>query len=224
MRLTLLLPLAALLPVFAGCQMFSEQPSNPNVGTSRLQGELVSSDGPLLFKPCTEARRFVVNDAADLGLSQDVKNLPERASGKVFADLRGTLGSTPTATGDGTFDVTRVYRLEAASGACDDPAFKRLTVHASGENPTWDLKASGKGMVLNRQGQPPLALPFVEEQIPGGSLNLSTEANHQQIQVWLAPQRCVDTGSGAIRHLHAELRIDGQTLQGCGYYGGARDN
>lgn len=224
MRLTLLLPLAALLPVFAGCQMFSEQPRNPNVGTSRLQGELVSSDGQLLFKPCTEERRFVINDAADLGLSQDVKNLPQSASGKVFADLRGTLGGTRTATGDGTLDVTRVYRLEAASGACDDPTFKRLTVHASGQNPAWDLKASGKGMVLNREGQPPLALPFVEEQIPGGSLNLSTEANHQQIQVWLAPQRCVDTESGAIRHLHAELRIDGQTLQGCGYYGGARDN
>ena len=24
--------------------------------------------------------------------------------------------------------------------------------------------------------------------------------------------------------LRAELRIDGQTLRGCGYYGGARDN
>ena len=223
MRVTPLL-LAALLPLFAGCQMFSQPPSNPNLGTTRLQGEVSDNGSQLLFQPCGDSRRFLLNDATDLGLSQDVKNLPQSASGKVFADLRGTLGGTRTATGDGTFDVTRVYRLEAASSACDDPAFKRLTVHASGQKPAWDLKASGKGMVLTREGQPPLALPFLEEQIPGGSLNLSTEANHQQIQVWLAPQRCVDTGSGAIRHLHAELRIDGQTLQGCGYYGGARDN
>lgn len=60
--------------------------------------------------------------------------------------------------------------------------------------------------------------------MPGGGLTLSSEANGQHVELWVAPQRCVDSMSGAVRHLRAELRIDGQTLQGCGYYGGARDN
>ncbi|MBS5845221.1 MAG: hypothetical protein KID08_05760, partial [Pseudomonas putida] len=80
------------------------------------------------------------------------------------------------------------------------------------------------GMVLTRVGQQPLPLPFLEEEVPGGGLTLTSEANGQHVELWVAPQRCVDSATGAIHHLRAELRIDGKTLQGCGYYGGARDN
>jgi putative lipoprotein len=58
--------------------------------------------------------------------------------------------------------------------------------------------------------------------VPGGGLTLTSEANGQHVELWVAPQRCVDSATGAIRHLRAELRIDGKTLRGCGYYGGAR--
>ncbi|MEZ0199179.1 COG3650 family protein, partial [Pseudomonas qingdaonensis] len=108
--------------------------------------------------------------------------------------------------------------------ACDDPNFKQLTLRANGHEPDWDIKASGKGMVLNRIGKDPLPLPFLEEEVPGGGLTLTSEANGQHVELWVAPQRCVDSATGAIHHLRAELRIDGQTLRGCGYYGGARDN
>ncbi len=38
--------------------------------------------------------------------------------------------------------------------------------------PTWVMNVTAKGMVLEREGQPPLAVPFVEEQLGDGRFNL----------------------------------------------------
>ena len=224
MRLTPTLLLAALLPLFTGCQMLADAPVDPNVGTTRLQGELSAAGGQLLFKPCSEARRFVVKDAAGTGVLQEAASLADNAQDKLFADLRGRLVGGQQANTDGQLDVSRLYRLEPSARSCEDPNFKQLTLRAAGQGPAWDVKASGKGMVINREGKEPLPLPFLEEQMPGGGLSLTSEANGQRVELWIAPQRCVERSTGAIRHLSAELRIDGQTLQGCAYYGGARDN
>ncbi len=223
MRLTPPLLLATLLPLFAGCQMLAEKPVDPNLGTTRMQGELSAGGGHLLFKPCNESRRFVINDAGATGILQEASNLADDAADKLFADVRGRLAGSKQANTDGQIEVTRLYRLEPTARGCEDPNFKQLTLRASGHEPDWDIKASGKGMVLNRVGQEPLPLPFLEEELPGGGLSLSSEANGQRVELWVAPQRCVDVATGAIRHLKAELRIDGKTLQGCAYYGGARD-
>ncbi|MCO7517404.1 hypothetical protein NJF44_20915 [Pseudomonas guariconensis] len=224
MRVTPSLLLVTLLPLFAGCQALANKPTDPNIGTTRMQGELSAEGGKLLFKPCSESRHFEVNDVGATGLLQEAANLAEDAGDTLFADVRGRLAGSKQADSDGRLDVTRLYRLEPSANACGDPNFKQLTLRADGHEPGWAIKASGKGMVLERLGQDPLPLPYLEEQMPNGGLSLSSEANGQHIELWVAPQRCVDIATGAIRHLRAELRIDGQTLQGCGYYGGARDN
>ena len=224
MRLTPTLLLSALLPFFAGCQLLAEQPRDPNIGTTRMQGELSAGGGRLLFKPCSEARRFVINDLAATGILQESASLAKDANAKLFADVRGRLTGAKQADNDGQLEVSRLYRLEPSRQGCDDPNFKQLTLRADGHAPEWQVQASGRGMVLDRAGKEPLPLPFLEEEVPGGGLTLSSEANGQHVELWVAPQRCVDAASGAVRHLRAELRIDGQTLHGCGYYGGARDN
>lgn len=224
MRLTPTLLLSALLPLFAGCQLLAEQPRDPNIGTTRMQGELSANGGRLLFKPCSEARRFVINDVAGTGILPEAANLAKDANAKLFADVRGRLTGAKQADNDGQLEVSRLYRLDPSTRACDDPNFKQLTLRANGHEPDWDIKASGKGMVIERIGQPPLPLPFLEEEVPGGGLTLTSEANGQHVELWVAPQRCADIATGAIHHLRAELRIDGKTLQGCAYYGGARDN
>ncbi|MDZ5603611.1 hypothetical protein SJI00_12580 [Pseudomonas sp. RP23018S] len=224
MRATPTLLLATLLPLFAGCQMFADKPSDPNIGSTRMQGELSAGNGKLLFKPCNENRRFLVNDAGNTGLLQEADSLASNAKTRLFADLRGRLGGSRQADSDGQFDVQRLYRLERISNGCEDPNFKHLTLRAEGHSPDWDVKASGRGMIIDRAGKDALPLPFLEEEIPGGGLSLSSEANGQHVELWVAPQRCVEPASGAIRHLRAELRIDGQVAQGCAYFGGARDN
>lgn len=221
MRVAPSLLLAALLPLFAGCQMFAEKTSVSTAGMTRLQGELKAEGGKLLFQPCGESRRFVVQDSGNTSLLQEAATLASEP-GTLFADVRGTLSSN--SGNDGQLNVHQLYRVERSNSACSDPNFKRLTLRASGHEPDWSMKVSGKGMVLDRPQEASLALPYLEEQLPDGRFNLSSEANGQRVELWVAPQRCVDSMTGAVQHLSAELRINGKTLRGCGYYGGSRND
>ncbi|MGH8360759.1 MAG: COG3650 family protein, partial [Pseudomonas sp.] len=143
--------------------------------------------------------------------------------GALFADLRGKFSGVASGT-QGTVDLQQVYRVERSTSACDDPDFKRMILRANGHKPAWAMNVTAKGMVLEREGQPPLAVPYVEEQSGDGRFNLMTEANNQHIELWVAPQRCVDSASGSLQHMSAELRVNGQVQRGCASFGGSRDD
>ncbi|EJL94910.1 putative membrane protein [Pseudomonas sp. GM102] len=218
MRVARSLVLVALLPLFAACQLLDgPRESASHVGQTRLQGQLTAADGKLLFQPCNEQRSLVVNDTGGTSVLQEAASLADD-QGKLFADVRGRI------TASGQLDLEQLYRVERSGTACDDPNFKQLTLRAAGHGPEWNVRVSGKGMVIDRAGQPPLALPYVEEQLGDGRFNLSTEANNQRIELWVAPQRCVDSSTGSVQHMSAELRIDGQVQRGCGYFGGSRND
>ncbi|MCP1420691.1 putative lipoprotein [Pseudomonas laurylsulfativorans] len=222
MRVARSLVLVALLPLFAACQLFDgERQSASHVGQTRLQGQLTAADGKLLFQPCNQSARYVVNDTGGTSVLQQAASLADK-QGKLFADVRGRVVAGNG--GDGQLDLEQLYRVERSGSACDDPNFKLLILRATGHSPEWNVKVSGKGMVIERAGQPALAVPYVEEQLGDGRFNLSTEANNQHIELWVAPQRCVDSSTGSIQHMSAELRVDGQVQRGCGYFGGSRDD
>ncbi|KMN09010.1 membrane protein [Pseudomonas helleri] len=223
MRAARSLVLVALLPVFAGCQLLNSKPVDSNAGLTRLQGELVSDNGQLVFQPCVGQQRYVVSDGASTTLIQDATDMPVKP-GKLFADIRGSFVSAKTPGEQGEVKLQQVYRLERSSAACQDPNFKQQTVHANGNGPAWEVQAGGKGLILKREGQQDLALPYVEEQIGDSRFSLSTEANNQRIELWVAPQRCTDSVNGSVQHLSAELRVNGQVQRGCGYFGGARND
>ena len=61
-------------------------------------------------------------------------------------------------------------------------------------------------------------------EMTGWTINLMTEANNQHIELWVAPQRCVDSASGSLQHMTAELRVNGQVQRGCAAFGGSRDD
>lgn len=221
MRVARSLVLVALLPLFAACQLLDgPRQSASHVGQTRMQGQLTAADGKLLFQPCNEQRSFVVNDTGGTSILQEAATLADE-QGKLFADVRGRIVASGA---DIQLDLTQLYRVERSGTACDDPNFKQLILRAAGHGPEWNVKVSGKGMVIDRAGQPPLALPYVEEQLGDGRFNLSTEANNQRIELWVAPQRCVDSSNGSVQHMSAELRIDGQVQRGCGYFGGSRND
>lgn len=217
MRVARSFVLVALLPMFAACQLFDGQrESVSHAGQTRMQGQLTAADGKLVFQPCQEQRQLVVNDIGGTSVLQEAATLADE-QGKLFADVRGKV------SGD-RLDLGQLYRVERSGTVCDDPNFKLLILRAAGHGPEWNVKVSGKGMVIERDGQPPLAVPYVEEQLGDGRFNLSSEANNQRIELWVAPQRCVDSSTGSVQHMSAELRIDGQVQRGCGYFGGARND
>lgn len=216
--------LFALLPLFASCQVFSEKPKAASAPPTRLQGELSLDAGQLLLRPCQEQRRFVIANDGATEIMRDAAELLADGPGPLFADLRGQLAASQRSGVDGQLTLSQVYRLQREGPGCDDPNFKRTTLHASGQEPSWSVTVSSRGLVLNRLGQQPLALPYLEEQLPASRLNLTSEANGQRLELWAAPQRCVDSMSGAVQHLSAELRLNGQVMRGCAYFGGARDD
>ncbi|MHC8298291.1 COG3650 family protein [Pseudomonas sp. ZS1P83] len=221
MRVARSLVLVALLPLFAACQLFEgPRESASHVGQTRMQGQLTAADGKLLFQPCNEQRSYVVNDTGGTSVLQEAATLAD-AQGKLFADVRGRIVASGA---DSRLDLEQLYRVERSGTACNDPNFKLLILRAAGHGPEWSVKVSGKGMVIDRAGQAPLAVPYVEEQLGDGRFNLSTEANNQHIELWVAPQRCVDSTTGSVQHMSAELRIDGQVQRGCGYFGGSRND
>lgn len=217
MRVARSLAVVALLPLFAACQLFDgPRESASHVGQTRMQGQLTAADGKLLFQPCNETSSYVVNDTGGTSVLQQAASLAD-TKGKLFADVRGRIV-------DSRLDLEQLYRVERSGTACDDPNFKLQILRAAGHSPEWNVKVSGKGMVIDRAGQPPLAVPYVEEQLGDGRFNLSTEANNQHIELWVAPQRCTDSTTGSVQHMSAELRINGQVQRGCAYFGGARND
>jgi len=217
MRVARSLIVVALLPLFAACQLLDgPRESASHIGQTRMQGQLTAADGKLVFQPCGEQRQYVVNDIGGTSVLQEAATLADQ-QGKLFADVRGKIA------GD-RLDLGQLYRVERSGTACDDPNFKLLILRAAGHGPEWNVKVSGKGMVIDREGQPALAVPYVEEQLGDGRFNLSSEANNQRIELWVAPQRCVDSSTGSVQHMSAELRIDGKVERGCGYFGGSRND
>jgi putative lipoprotein len=217
MRVARSLVVVALLPLFAACQLFDGPRESASLaGQTRMQGQLTAADGKLLFQPCNATSSYVVNDTGGTSVLQQAASLADK-QGKLFADVRGRIV-------DSRLDLEQLYRVERSGTACDDPNFKLQILRATGHSPEWNVKVSGKGMVIDRAGQPPLAVPYVEEQLGDGRFNLSTEANNQHIELWVAPQRCTDSTTGSVQHMSAELRINGQVQRGCAYFGGARND
>lgn len=212
----------ALLPLFAGCQLLPHHADQPLPPSQRLQGELSQNNGQLLLRPCGEQRQFTLINDGSSEITREAAQLFSDGPGPLFVDLSGRLAASDTAGSDGQLQVVETYRIQREGPACNDPAFKRLVLRAFGNEPDWSLNVTGRGLALFRPGQEPLALPYLEEQLPDGRFNISSEANGQRLELWVAPQRCSDSMSGSVQHLSAELRLDGQVLRGCASLGGAR--
>lgn len=214
--------LATLLPLFAGCQLmgaFQSAPEPRLSGQTRMQGTVHEAAGQLLFAPCGSARTFVVDDQGNTGIAQDVRDLTAGADG-LFADVRGRFDGNTVEGVPGKLNLQSLYRVERASGACKDANFKVTRFYAEGQK--WSVRANTNGLKLVREGQPDLAVPYLIEQMPGGGSSLSSDANNQHIELWVAPQRCAS--GDRVSFLAAELRIDDQVQRGCAYEGGAQAN
>ena len=214
--------LLALLPVFAGCQSLFPNDEPAPARAVRLQGDLHVVNNRLQFRPCQEKRQFALEDSGNTGLLQEAVSLLNGGKGVLFVDLAGRMVASQVAGTDGQIDLTKLYRIQREGHGCDDLNFKRQTLRASGHEPDWSIDANSQGLILQRPDQSDLVVPYLEEQLPEGRFSLSSAANGQQLELWVTPQRCVDNMSGSVQHLRAELRINGQTLKGCGAYGGAR--
>lgn len=211
-----------LAPLLGGCQWLPWSSAAPEPAPVRVQGELSRAGEMLMLSPCGEQRHLLLLDAAELGLEETAARLQAGSARPLFADLGGQLDADQS--GDGLYAVERLYRLQAEGAGCDEANFKRLIVRASGNEPAWSVRVIAGGMILERPGSAPQALPYLEESLPDGSLSFSSEGDGQRIELWLTPGRCEDSMSGTVSHLQARLRLNREApLTGCAALGGARN-
>ncbi len=213
----------AVLPLFSGCQMLDLFPAAAPVSEQRFQGQISQSNEQWLLSPCNDKTTYALISAPDSQLHEQATALLADSAAPLFADLRGTLEKAGSTQSPRPLRVTRLYRLQAEGPGCDDRNFRQLLVRAHGNEPSWNININNQGLVLERIGQPALALPYLEEQLPEGGSNISTAADGLNLELWLTPQSCTDSLSGAIEHLTAVLKLNGETLHGCAAYGALRD-
>ena len=212
----------AVLPLFAGCQMLNLFSAPAPVSEQRIQGEISQKNDQLILTPCAERATYQLLSEPNGMLTEQAKRLLEDTPAPLFGDLRGTLENGSSADSPRQLRVTRLYRLQAEGPGCSDRNFRHLLIRAHGNEPGWNININNKGLVLERMGQPALALPYLEEQLPDGGSSISTDADGLKLELWLSPQSCTDSMSGTIEHLTAVLQLNGETLHGCGSYGALR--
>lgn len=218
-------PLVALglLSMLAGCQSLSWSEKAAESAPQRLQGELSRNGAGLQLRPCQGGATQPVDADESLGLPFVLARLQQEHPGPVFADLGGRAAPAAGKQPAG-LRASQLYRLQPGLQACSDAQFAKLIARAAGNAPAWSVSVSPQGMILERSGAKPQALPYVEERLPDGSMSFTSEANGHRLELWLAPGRCADSQSGALSHLQARLILDGAApLTGCAAQGGLRD-
>lgn len=209
MRLLKLAAASALFPLLTACQMFSASTqTNPLADTQRIQGTLSQAqDGSWTINRCDTQQRIQLQPSIEYR-----QTLEDFAADGSFVDIAGLLEAN-------NFTPVKVYRTQREGFACNDTRFKRLIIRAIGNEPGWNATIENNGFLLQRMGEAAQAVPYIEEQLPNGNINISATINGEPMQLWLTEQTCNDSMVENQYHLSAELRI-GQSIQrGCAYFG-----
>ena len=159
--------LLVLLPLFAGCQSLFHTEASALAG-DRLQGMLTRQGDAWQLQPCSQLPALRLRDTKDGELLELASELMADGQTQLFADVRGALDLQHA-----TLAVNRLYRLQGEGPGCNDKNFPRLILRASGNEPDWSLLVTSDGLLLERPGEPALALPYLEEQLPEGQLAFS---------------------------------------------------
>lgn len=197
------------IPLLAACQSGARLADGAAPG-ERLQGQLRHSASGWQLTTCSGQQLS--------GLRPDQRaaeqlQLLDGQQGGLFADLQLYNGR-----------ISLFYRLQPGGEGhgCDDPALHNTSLRASGNEPFWGLYLGADGMLLTQPGVPPLALPYVEELLPDGSIHVSARQEAEHVQVWIRPQNCIDSMSGALHHMSVTLDWNGHNFNGCAHYGAQR--
>ena len=211
------LSLLTLTASLSACQFYSSMTdtSSSQVST-RMQGNITHSEGQWLFQPCGTQHSYIVNSSTEL--NQELIPMITEAPQGVFADLSGQLDATQQ-----RFTPTQRYRLQIEGPACNDPDLARLQLRASGNEPFWSILQTPRGLIFNQMNQASIALPYIEEELGNGRFYISSEANEQNLKLWITPKQCIDSMSGTIYHLQAQVQWNQETLTGCATFGGLRN-
>lgn len=194
----------------AGCQLSGLTAATPPA--ERWLGHLQQHQQDWQLLPCSGEPALTVEfpERLDAAL-QLCRDMPDS---RCFADLQALTA------GERKLQVTDLQRLLVEGHGCDEAGFDRLQFHAFGNEPFWSIQLNDQGLLLQQPGEPAIALPYIIERTADGQAYISSDADHDQLGLWIRPEPCMDSMSGSHYHLGARLEWQGRTLTGCAYQGG----
>jgi uncharacterized membrane protein len=181
------------------------------------------------FKVCGAEESIWVEDRTDIDLwsvYRDMTQFPNRA---LFMVVRGEIQDPPP-SGFGAhypqqlliYDLRHVATESA--GCFDD--LSRLQFRASGNEPSWNLEISQRGLAFTEMGREGRTLfPFSPPTFTNGRVIYQSQTGGnvpRSIVVRLDEQPCLDTMADARFSYSAMVEVDGRTLAGCALEGGSR--
>lgn len=205
--------------VLVGCH--NTPPTKPVVLEKQLRAVLTYDHGQWLASRCGDAtnQRFQLKDDANFTMDANtLMGTPKQS--QLFIDANGTVDVTATVNSPGIFSVKSVNRLMTdVNRGCHETDYPNIVVRAIGKNPLWVVSIAPKMLMLERVNQQPIGLAYVNERLPDGQMNFSTEGNGQKIDLWVAKERCLDSETNDVYAMRAILTVNYQTFQGCAYVG-----
>lgn len=206
--------IAAMLLLSSTAAVAEEAPAAAEAVPKLAYGQLMQQGDKLVFAPCRERSYALVEDVSDgravLGALEQVGLA---AGKKLYVEL---LGIT-----DGQTLKASALNLARTDGRCQQPGGAdeawRAAGEASGSAPGWALAAGGEEVMLKRQGEADLVLPYREFVRDGRVASYQGAAGGHALSLRLEQQACRDAAAAAVFGWTATLKVDGRTLQGCAW-------
>ena len=116
------------------------------------------------------------------------------------------------------------HEATESAGCFDD--LSRLEFRASGNEPSWNLEVSARGLAFTEMGQEGKTLfPYAPPRFADGQATYQSRTggnSPRSIAVILQEQPCSDTMADSRYSYTARVEVDGRTLNGCALEGGAK--
>lgn len=207
------LQIALLLSFFTGCQVFKAE-VQPVSSAKRLQGTLEQVQDQLILTDCQQQKKYQLHGETDPPMLVLAKLLLAEKSQTVFIDLSATLEPSDAHLA-AVLQVRDIYEINYQDLACKSSAAQFINLEAQGAELEWRVVLAGQGLLLERTGYSPLALPYLEERLPDGTMVITSDANGLDLELWLEPKVCTQQSLGKMTHLGARLRLSGILSSGC---------
>ncbi|WP_371323620.1 hypothetical protein VX159_14650 [Dechloromonas sp. ZY10] len=205
----LLLLASCLLPLSS---LADEPEAPPPPSAPKLAyGLLVKQGDKILFAPCRDRSYALVEDVSpDKAVTRGLQQVGLDQGQKLYVELVGSV--------EGIALKASALNLARTNGRCQQPGGAEESWRAAGQMPGWLLAAGGDRVTLKREGQNEDRIwPHQEFQRDGDHVHFAAQAGNEQIELRFERKLCQDPAAEAVFGWTAQLKHNGQTLQGCAW-------
>ncbi len=180
-----------------------------------VRGNYSEAGGVAWFQPCGSRDRLKVSgESAAEELSASYAVLSHRASGRIYAEVRGQRRG-------GVLVVSGLERIQGeGEGIGCHEVLRNTLFKAYGPEPMWNLYVDYTGLRLKTlvEAQPE-RFPYRRYRRIGDAWVFESRNGTGPIRVELSRRRCIDPASGARYSFAAEVAYGDKRYTGCAYPG-----